>query len=169
MNLGGRHRNMILEPLEEDEPEFPHYGEFKRQIEQLINTKTSSNIFRPAPHNKEIGTYVEERALIQRFLRVNIRGEPDDLQPPCTSEDTKNHHNMVSEQAKQALADTFACDLYVSVLEKHRKAQMQTLIDDTTTSARTRLTRIKTTHWREVDDHIPVIIAKFIQTISDQL
>jgi hypothetical protein len=48
MNLGGRNRNMITEPFEEDEPEFPQYGEFKRQIEQLINTKTHSNIFRPA-------------------------------------------------------------------------------------------------------------------------
>jgi hypothetical protein len=163
MTLGGRHRNMILEPFEEDEPEFPHYGEFKRQIEQLINTKTSSNIFRPAPHNKEIGTDVEERALTRRFLRVNIIGEHDDLQPPCTSEDTKNYHNMVREQAKQALADTIACDLYVSVLGKHRKAQMQTLIDDTNTSARFRLTCIKATHWREVDDHIPVIIANYKQ------
>jgi len=39
MNLGGRNRNMITEPFEEDEPEFPQYGEFKRQIEQIISTK----------------------------------------------------------------------------------------------------------------------------------
>ena len=55
---------MITEPFEEDQPEFPHYGEFKRQIEQLINTKTQSNIFRPEPHNKEIGTSSEEKTFL---------------------------------------------------------------------------------------------------------
>ena len=163
MTIGGKHRNMITEPFEEDQPEFPHYGEFKRQIEQLINTKTQSNIFRPEPHNKEIGTSSEEKTLTQRFLRIDADGDPDDTQPPCTSEDTKNYHNMVRAQAKQALADTIACDLYVSVLGKHRKAQMQTLIDNTDSPARTRLTKIKAAHWREVTDHIQIIIANYKQ------
>ena len=163
MKIGGKHRNMITEPFEEDQPEFPHYGEFKRQIEQLINTKTQSNIFRPEPHNKEIGTSTEEETLTQRFLRIDAYGDPDNTQPPCTSEDTKNYHNMVRAKAKQALADTIACDLYISVLGKHRKAQMQTLIDDTNTPARTRLTKIKEAHWREVTDHIQIIIANYKQ------
>ena len=104
MNLGGRHRNMTIEPFEEEEPEFPQYGEFKRQIEQLINTKTHSNIFRPEPHNKEIGTSAEEQMLKRRFLRRDTNNDPDDTQPPCSSEDTKNYHNMVRAQEKQALA-----------------------------------------------------------------
>ena len=70
MNLGGRHRNMTIEPFEEEEPEFPQYGEFKRQIEQLINTKTHSNIFRPEPHNKEIGTSAEEQEKYSRPIGV---------------------------------------------------------------------------------------------------
>ena len=163
MKIGGKYRNMTTEPFEEDQPEFPHYGEFKRQIEQLINTKTQSNIFRPEPHNKEIGTSTEEETLTQRFLRIDAYGDPDNTQPPCTSEDTKNYHNMVRAKAKQALADTIACDLYISVLGKHRKAQMQTLIDDTNTPARTRLTKIKEAHWREVTDHIQIIIANYKQ------
>ena len=163
MNLGGRHRNMTIEPFEEEEPEFPQYGEFKRQIEQLINTKTHSNIFRPEPHNKEIGTSAEEQILKRRFLRINANSDPDDTQPPCSSEDTKNYHNMVRAQEKQALADTIACDLYVSVLGKHRRAQMQTLIDDTNTPARTRLARIKAAHWRQVADHVQVIIVNYKQ------
>ena len=163
MNLGGRNRNMITEPFEEDEPEFPQYGEFKRQIEQMINTKTQSNMFRPEPHNKEIGSSAEEQELTRRFLRTDTNGNPDNTRPPCTPQDTKNYHNMVREQANQALADTIACDLYVSVLGRYRKAQMQTLIDDTETSARTRLTKIKTAHWRQVLDHVQIIISNYKQ------
>ena len=64
MNPGGRNRNMITEPVKEEKPEFPQYGELKRQTKQLINTKTQSIMFRSEPHNKEIGTSTEGKALI---------------------------------------------------------------------------------------------------------
>jgi len=120
-------------------------------------------MFRPDPHNKEIGSSAEEQELTKRFLRTDTNGNPDNTRPLCTPQDTKNYHNMVREQANQALADTIACDLYVSVLGRYRKAQMQTLIDDTETSARTRLTKIKTAHWRQVLDHVQIIISNYKQ------
>ena len=74
MKLGGRTRNMFTEPFEETEPEYALYGEFKRQIGHAINTKTESNIFRPDPHNKEIGKTRTEKEITQRVERIDDQG-----------------------------------------------------------------------------------------------
>ena len=76
MQLGGKHRNMTTEPFEEEGPEYQFYGEFKRQVEHLINTKTESNLFRPAPYNKLIGDSIEEKALTRRAERADKQCRP---------------------------------------------------------------------------------------------
>ena len=163
MKLGGRTRNMATEPFEETGPEFALYGEFNRQIEQLISTKTESNMFRPDPHNKEVGKSQAEKELTQRVERGNRSTSRDNESDKSTNEDIRNYQNMVRAQAKQALADTIACDLYISTLGTYRKAHLQTLIDNKTMSPRLKLDKIKTTHWNEVRHHIPIIIANFKQ------
>ena len=67
MKLGGRTRNMANEPFEETEPEYALYGEFKRQIEHAISTKTSSD---PTHNNKEIGKTRTEKEITQRVERI---------------------------------------------------------------------------------------------------
>ena len=161
MKLGGRTRNMANEPFEETEPEYALYGEFKRQIENAISTKTESNIFRPDPHNKEIGKTRTEKQITQRVERIDSQGNPNNIQDPASNEDIKNYQNMVRAQAKQALADTIACELYISTLGTFRRAQLQTIIDDNTTAPRAKLDKIKTTHWNEVKTKIPTIIANY--------
>ena len=163
MQLGGNHRNMTTEPFEEHGPEYQFYGEFKRQVEHLINTRTESNLFRPAPHNKLIGESTAEMALIRRAERIGNDGLHDPETAIPSPEDTKNYQNMMRDMAKQALADANACDLYLSLLGKHRKAQMQRTIDDQTLTARQRLTAVKQYHWDEVTDHISVIISNYKQ------
>jgi hypothetical protein len=163
MKLGGRTRNMFTEPFEETEPEYALYGEFKRQIGHAINTKTESNIFRPEPHNKEIGKTKTEKEITQRVERIDDQGYPDNNQDPASNEDFKNYQNMFRAQAKQAHADTNACELYISTLGTYRKAQIQSIIDDNIISPRMRLDKIMTTHWNEVKTKIPTIIANFKQ------
>jgi len=163
MKLGGRTRNMFTEPFEETEPEYALYGEFKRQIGHAINTKTESNIFRPEPHNKEIGKSKTEKEITQRVERIDDQGYPDNNQDPASNEDFKNYQNMSRAQAKQAHADTNACELYISTLGTYRKAQIQSIIDDNIISPRMRLDKIMTTHWNEVKTKIPTIIANFKQ------
>ena len=87
MKLGGRTRNMFTEPFEETEPEYALYGEFKRQIGHAINTKTESNIFRPDPHNKEIGKTRTEKEITQRIERIDDQGYPDNNQDPASNEE----------------------------------------------------------------------------------
>jgi hypothetical protein len=70
---------------------------------------------------------------------------------------------MSRAQAKQAHADTNACELYISTLGTYRKAQLQSIIDDNIISPRMRLDKIMTTHWNEVKTKIPTIIANFKQ------
>ena len=126
MKLGGRTRNMATDPFEETEPEYALYGEFKRQIEHAIRTKTLSNIFRPEPHNKEIGKTRTEKEITQRVERIDNQGNPNNIQDPASNEDIKNYQNMVRAQAKQALADTIACELYISTLGTFRSCLLNT-------------------------------------------
>ncbi len=79
------------------------------------------------------------------------------------TQNIKDYQNMVRAQAKQALADTIACELYISTLGTFRKAQIQSIIDDNIISPRMRLDKIMTTHWNEVKTKIPTIIANFKQ------
>jgi hypothetical protein len=83
------------------------------------------------------------------------------MQDPATNDYIKNYQNMVRAQAKQALANTIACELYISTLGTFRKAHLQTLTDDKTTPPRLKLDKIKTAHWNEVKHHIPIIIANY--------